>query len=115
MNFIEAVKFAKIGKKIRNSNWDKGYYIWMQSDYFFNPSNEKYFPNLNSILETNWDIYEEKLEMYTFREAFEAYEKGKRIRREDKNYYLSSLLILNNKPIFSYEDILATNWMIEED
>jgi hypothetical protein len=120
MNFIEAIKLAKQGKRIRSQHTGEKYYqmsdnnqILVDEDY-----NTVWYINLEMILNEydGWEIYKEKSKTYNFQEAFKALKEGKMIRRletPDKAMQLFSPLIMKDLR-FNYDDIVATDWIIED-
>lgn len=60
MNFVEAVREADNGKKVRHHNWDEGIYI-KKFGYILVINGEmrnKYCPTILSILDDNWEVLE---------------------------------------------------------
>ena len=120
MNFMEAVKELKTGKKVRKISWtnteahikkvDGNHYRFFATIY--NAENNQGIPSHDSygfreyeILATDWEIYEEECKLHTFEEALKAYKSGKKIRRKNnimiyQNYYLD------------LEDVMANDWII---
>lgn len=118
MNFIEAVRLAKRNKKIRKVGWDEDEYItvngcklmWAPDDT--NISSE-YTIDMNSLLQ-DWEIYEEKPKTYSFEVALLAFKEGKTISRSSYPWQYSKIRLKNlGNVTFRYEDIIATDWVIE--
>lgn len=99
---------------------------------------EKYTPTSTDIIADDWEIYKEKPKTVTFQEAFQALRNGKTIKRasEEIEFYqrsTSDITIYRQCParsgsglflqesldpevaLFSYEDIIATDWIISDD
>jgi hypothetical protein len=116
MNFIEALKLAQRGKKIRKVGWDEDEYItvngckliWAPDDT--NISSE-YTIDMNSLLQ-DWEIYEEKPK-YSFQEALKAFNEGKNIRSSDRTYWVSRRHDYEYEETFTLRDVNATDWVIE--
>ncbi len=58
MNFIEVVRLAKKGKKIRRCSWGEYYEICTDDDnqyMLFNRSTLRYAPTVDEILAEDWE------------------------------------------------------------
>lgn len=143
MNFIEAVKLGtENGKKIKREYWTCQYIRFIDfgnelevvlTSNIGIESKGKYIPTSTDIIATDWELCSEKPKNVTFQEAFKALKNGKRIRRLHKNivFCKQSDSIINksyignyaprhkhkeiNDDLFSYEDICATDWIIQEN
>lgn len=119
MNFMEAVKELKTGKKVRKISWTNteahikkvagNHYRFFATIYNAEnnqgiPSHDSYSFREYEILATDWEIYEyEKL--HTFEEALKAYKEGKKIRRKN------NVMIYQNCYL-DLEDVMANDWLI---
>ena len=56
MNFLEAVKAADKGAKIRLSDWDEGYLIKEGMYLVWNETLARYTPVIFSILRDDWEV-----------------------------------------------------------
>lgn len=137
MNFIEAAKLAEEGKKIRRSNWDKKLYIKIGDPrssttydllFWYEKNNADYKINCTDILATDWEIYkEEKIKTYNFQEALEGLNEGYKIKRlsteiifiKDQHNKIHKIIpyyaVLKRDfdySIFTYEDVIGTDWII---
>jgi len=127
MNFLEAVKLAQKGKYIRNTGWCNYQYIYIPkpweefNDVFFDEDGDEYVFYATEILNNNWIVYQKEPKTYSFPEALEAFKNGKIIKRPtEKNTTKLCYKILNdtndgNILIFTYNDTMATDWLIEEN
>lgn len=142
MNFIEAVKLGvENGKKIKRDYWTCLYISFVDygNELVINTgkeSREKYIPTTTDIIANDWEIYEEKPKNVNFQEAFEALQRGHQIERTVTGVKFKRNKIMNGTdkiftyrsgqthiegfyedivhPLFSYSDLLATDWIITE-
>lgn len=123
MNIIEAVRLAQIGKKIRNTDWDENTFIYLSINpgvlYWTRRKDVHdyqipYVPTCGDFSD-DWEIYEEKPKTYTFQEAFEAFMEGKTISRLLYVVRYRKEHLHKSGIIFSYDDVLATDWIIIEN
>jgi hypothetical protein len=129
MNFIEALRLARQGKYITNKQWSVSVYIYESCGDIFYDSGSKYSFFLPHMLNDDWEIYEErKSKTYNFQEALLALNEGKKIIRlneydPDKAFVKEGGVIKvscyswtydSDEPVFSYDDILASDWIIKE-
>jgi len=123
MNFIEAIKLANIGKKLRNKNWPT-YIRFMYTDGYsgdfysvYPERNIKYEICYGDITSNDWEIYEAE-KFYNFEEAFNLglrrCKKIIRTRKSGGEVELDFSVLNREMLIFSYEDIIAANWRIIE-
>ena len=128
MNFMEAVKELKTGKKVRRISWsnteahikkvDGNHYIFFATIY--NAENNQGIPRHDSysfreyeILANDWEIYEEECKLHTFEEALKALKNGAQIYRK------SCATQVHRKTdrqflFYSYDDFEAKDWIIKE-
>jgi len=120
MNFIEATKLAQKGKYISNHLWAAKHYIYIPKPWqefnniFFDQDGDEYVFSANEILDTNWTVYPQEPKTYSFPEALKAFSNDKIIRRntQSKNFYKVEDVITIDTLIFSYGDVIATDWLI---
>ena len=122
MNFLEAVNLLKQGQRIRRACWstigDRALKL-ADKDYVFNKPYEitrvsEYF-SLSDIEADDWEIYKEEPKTYTFQKAFEAFMEGKTISRRLYVVRYRKEHLHKSGIIFSYDDVLATDWIIIEE
>lgn len=105
MKFEEALVELRKGKKIKLPSWKK---YWLE---LFNENIIKI--SLEEILSECWEIVEEPGK--TFPEVFEAFNKGKKIRRKDwirdPREHGNLMKSDGGKKIYIF-DLLATDWEI---
>ena len=125
MNFMEAVKELKTGKKVRKISWtnteahikkvDGNHYRFFTTIYNAEnnqgiPSHDSYSFREYEILATDWEIYEEECKLHTFEEAIVAYKAGKTIQRQCYKVVRHNLEY--NNFYFEKDDVMANDWII---
>jgi len=127
MNFIDAVKLAQKGKYIHIPIWPNKHYVYIPKPWqefnniFFDQDGDEYVFSAGEILNYHWRIYPQKPKTYSFQEALEAFKSGKIIKRvPEKSHTLLCYSLPNeandgNILMFTYNDTMATNWLIEEN
>lgn len=61
MNFIEALQALVDGKQIREKNWDKGKYVYIEDDFIVTGCGDVIdlvVDDLEDITKDNWEIYQ---------------------------------------------------------
>jgi hypothetical protein len=124
MNFIEALKKMRDGKKVRLPHWVTYYYVEKQGYRYmvFDGKREIIWDfSENEMLSDDWEIYKEEPKLHTFEEALIALKNGKKIKRQlsISEYHLDkvSSRILEiydvevHNGVFS-EEVLANDWII---
>jgi len=85
LNFIEAVKAAKDGKKIRNRYWCNHIYVIYKDDKLFLRRSDEdlnlYQVSASSIIADDWEIVPDSPETMGFMEAWAEAKQGKKIAR----------------------------------
>ena len=59
MNFLEAVRLAVRGKKVRRKNWSNDGYIHVVWDSLRTHKNSAFNPWIESILANDWEVAQE--------------------------------------------------------
>ena len=111
LNFVEAVKAAKEGRKIRRATWTDNSYVVFRYNHITYEFNECCDPesphyNCDDYLAEDWEIIAEM----EFMEAFRLMKQGKDIRRLSvigQKFWGYSY----NTDVFSINDIEATDWI----
>lgn len=112
----EALKAAIDGKKVSHKSWDSNFYITWDGSLFRTEVGEIYY--FKHACDSEWQIVPEYVD---FAEAWNAYEKGKKILpqrwvkdRKDSDYYQKSLTLTELDRVFTDRDIRG-KWLILED
>ena len=134
MNFIEAVRAAKNGKKIKRAGWlpacelgidDTGYVLV----YAHRADEAKVFSaHICHILADDWVVVSEPQKTMTWTEALELLKNGKKVRRlswgnpsyhlvEKMDHFLGCCDVDRNQNPYSFRrsDIEATDWVEFEE
>lgn len=106
------------GGKIRRKPWviRSNYIRHIDRDYFLDENDKQYSLSREDMISSDWELYEEKSKTYSFLDAIMALEKGKNIKRfnDDGSYKFIAPWNKNGENLFSYDDVRALNWIIEE-
>lgn len=117
MNFIEAVRLAEKGKKIKRMDWtNNDYLIALNFTLVWGTilGNPPYNDILESFLANDWEIYEEKPKTVDFQEALKTLNTNKSIKRIGQKKWLNYNFMSEVDKLFSYEDIHAKDWIIRD-
>ena len=125
MNFIEAIKEAEKGNKVRVKIWNEDSHIKKEDDgtliFFYGNEQSSQSTNhshpkivflgllLNSI---GWEIYQEEPKLHTFEEALKALKNGAKIYRTSKPHQVHKKT--DCQFFYTYEDFEANDWIIDE-
>lgn len=123
MNFVEAMTIinSNYNKKIHRKDrffeisvCDIG--LFLKCNLFGSEVN-KYVLTINDILANDWEIYQEEPKLHTFEEALTAMKNKKTIYRiidDEKMYQLDFNICFSKVIMFTLNDLLATDWIIED-
>lgn len=114
MKFWEAMKALEEGKKVRNINWDKEGFIYLDE---YSVCDENNFDVDDSVIDgyfvtSEWEIYKEPVKTYTFLEMIEQVKFGKSAYRKD--WLVTRRAISKDVGDFSIEDTEAKDWIVVE-
>jgi len=105
LDFIEAVKAAKLGKKIRRKCWHSHEYIYDANGEYIRRDKSQCNFCFGDYVDEDWEIVPEPPKTMRFMEAWEQAKQGKKIAR----------LAWGGDVVVFFDEEDATDWVVVED
>ena len=114
LDFIEAVKAAKLWQKVRRKHWHPHAYIYEADNKYMQRNKSQYNFGFGDYVGEDWEIFVEPPQAMSFQEALQLFKQGKTIRRLNGNGF-RYCYCPNHPHMFSIQEIEATDWIVAEE
>jgi len=126
LNFIEAVKAAKEGKKIRRKYWLTHVYIYDANGEYIQHNKRQYNFGFGDYVDEDWEIVPDPPKTMGFMEAMAKVKAGHGVSRNCwSNRFVRNgtftIVVVENASRYAgnyvptHDDIDATDWVVVED
>jgi len=104
-----AIEQMKAGKKVKRPYFATGRYIALTSmGSLINRTGREDNFSQESVFACDWELYEESPGTFGFVEAMRRMERGAKVRRSGKEWFMDGELFTKS---LSFTDVMATDWI----